>query len=57
MDLTSITSDDIPHMARGHNAASTGHPYDETEHPAWQAAWMLHPRRPRLVNEASKGTS
>lgn len=51
MDLTAVTSDDIPHLVRGHNAASTGQPFDPNENDVWKAAYMLHPRRPRLVTD------
>lgn len=50
MDLSAITSEDIPHVVRGHNAAGKGEPYNALEHPCWQAAYLLHPHIARRGN-------
>ena len=44
MDLSAITSTDIPQLVRGHNAASNGEPFDEDESDLWKAAFLLHPK-------------
>lgn len=61
MDLSAITSDDIPHVVRGHNAAGNGDPFNSEEHPCWKAAYLLHPRnarkgRPELVIDNTNTT-
>lgn len=48
MDLTQITSTDIPHIVRGHEAAGNGDPYDDTECDLWKAAFRLHPKASAL---------